>query len=128
MWGFTGISFVLICISVIEVTIVIVYLTLCNENYEWYYPKYPQLIARFWRSFVVGASSSLYIFAYSIWYMLFRLKITGFVPRIVYLFYSSSACFLHGMICGTLGFLGAYIFVWRIYGYSHFIRRLTVDH
>jgi hypothetical protein len=46
MWGFTGISFVLICISVIEVTIVIVYLMLCNENYEWYYPKYLQLIGQ----------------------------------------------------------------------------------
>lgn len=36
MWGFTGLSFVLICISVIEITVVTVYLALCNENYHWY--------------------------------------------------------------------------------------------
>jgi Endomembrane protein 70 len=36
MWGFTGLSFVLICISVVEVTVVIIYFTLCSENYHWY--------------------------------------------------------------------------------------------
>jgi len=49
--------------------------------------------------------------------MVFRLKVSGYIPTIVFLFYSFIACFIHGMICGTLGFLGAYIFVWRIYGY-----------
>jgi len=105
MWGFTGLSFVLICISVIEITVVMVYLALCSENYNW-----------FWRSFLVGSSSSVYIFIYSTWYMIFRLNITGFLPRIVFLFYSLLACFVYGLICGTLGFWGAYSFVWRIYG------------
>jgi transmembrane 9 superfamily protein 2/4 len=116
MWGFTGLSFVLICISVIEITVVMVYLALCSENYNWYYCVYLPNCCRFWRSFLVGGSSSVYIFIYSTWYMIFRLNITGFLPRIVFLFYSLLACFVYGLICGTLGFWGAYSFVWRIYG------------
>jgi transmembrane 9 superfamily member 2/4 len=105
MWGFTGVSFGLICVSVIEVTVVFVYFTLCNENHKW-----------FWRSFMVGAASSVYIFVYSIWYM-FLLRSTGLLAVIVFLFYSLLACLIHGLICGTLGFLGAYLFVWKIYGF-----------
>src|ERR1700738_3333388 len=115
MWGFTGLSFILICISVIEVTVVMVCLSLCADNYQWYVSSVPAN-DRFWRSVMVGSSSALYIFIYSTWYMIFRLDIRGFLPRTVFLFYSLLSCFVYGLICGTLGFLGAYSFVWRIYG------------
>jgi len=65
---------------------------------------------------MAGASSSVYILGYSIWYMLFRLNMNGFLSIIVFLSYSLLACFVHGLVCGTIGFLGAYYFVWKIYG------------
>ena len=76
------------------------------QNYNWW-----------WQSFLVGGSSSIWIFAYCVWYFYFKLHITGFVSTMLFFTYSFIACAVYGLLTGTIGFLAAYAFVRRIYTY-----------
>ncbi|KAG9285716.1 hypothetical protein G9A89_002283 [Geosiphon pyriformis] len=103
MFGFLGLVFIILVVTVIEIAIVITYFQLCGENYHWW-----------WRSFFVGGSSAIYIFLYSIFYFA-KLQITGFIPTLVYFMYSFLASCVFGLLTGTLGFFGTYWFVRKIY-------------
>ena len=56
-----------------EITIVMCYFQLCNEDYHWW-----------WRSFLSSGSAGLYLFLYAVWYFISKLEITGFVSSAVY--------------------------------------------
>lgn len=105
MFGFLGLVLMILIVTVVEITIVITYFQLCGEDYQWW-----------WRSFFVGASSAAYIFLYTVFYFITRLKIDGFVSGLVFFTYSFVACAVYGLLTGTLGWLAAYAFVFRIYG------------
>lgn len=105
VFGFLSICSLLLLITIAEVTIVSVYIQLCNENYHWW-----------WQSFLVGGGSSLWIFAYCVWYYIFKLHIQGWVSGMLFFAYSGVACCMYGLLTGTVGFLSAYAFVRRIYG------------
>ncbi|KAF2668307.1 endomembrane protein 70 [Microthyrium microscopicum] len=104
MFGFLSVVGVILILSVVEVTIVAVYLQLCAENHQWH-----------WTSFLVGGSSSFWIFAYCLYYYYFKLHIHGFVSSMLFFSYSFLACGVYGLLTGTVGFLAAYAFVRRIY-------------
>lgn len=104
VFGFFGVVSIILVITVIEVTIVATYLQLCSENYHWW-----------WQSFLVGGSSSLWIFLYIVWYFFAKLHITGFVSSLLFFCYGFLACAVYGLLTGTIGFLVAYAFVRRIY-------------
>ena len=76
-----------------------------EQNYNWW-----------WSSFLLGGSSSLWVFAYSCYYYAHILHITGFVSSMLFFAYSLLACAVYGLLMGTVGFLTAYGFVRRIYG------------
>jgi transmembrane 9 superfamily protein 2/4 len=105
VFGFlTVVSFILI-LTIAEVTIVTIYIQLCNENYNWW-----------WQSFFVGGGSAIWVFLYCVWYYFVKLNIQGFVSSMLFFAYSGIACAVYGLLCGTVGFLTAYAFVRRIYG------------
>ena len=106
VYGFLGVVSLVHMLTVMEVTIVAVYIQLCAENYHWW-----------WRSFFIGASPSLWIFVYCTWYYLTKLNMEGFASAILFFSYSILACSVYGLLTGTVGFLTAYTFVGRIYGY-----------
>lgn len=105
VFGFLSVVSVILIVTIAEVTVVTVYIQLCSENYHWWWP-----------SFLVGGGSSVWIFAYSVWYYVFKLHITGFVSSLLFFSYSLLACCVYGLLTGTVGFLSAYAFVRRIYG------------
>ncbi|KAG5995102.1 hypothetical protein E4U43_003109, partial [Claviceps pusilla] len=105
VFGFLAVVSVILAMTIAEVTVVTIYIQLCSENYHWW-----------WQSFLVGGASSLWVFAYSVWYYLFKLHITGFVSSMLFFSYSFMACCVYGLLTGTIGFLSAYAFVRRIYG------------
>ena len=41
-----------------EITIVMCYFQLCNEDYQWW-----------WRSFLSSGSAAIYLFLYAVWYV-----------------------------------------------------------
>ncbi|KAF4550736.1 Endomembrane protein 70-like protein 1 [Elsinoe fawcettii] len=105
VFGYLAVIAAVLVATVMEVTIVSVYLQLCAENYHWW-----------WQSFFVGGSSGIWIFAYSVYYYFHNLNIQGFVSSLLFFAYSFLACTVYGLLTGTIGFLTAYAFVRRIYG------------
>ncbi|KAJ5814592.1 Sodium:alanine symporter [Penicillium riverlandense] len=104
VFGFLSVVSAILVVTVIEVTVIATYSQLCSENYHWW-----------WRSFLVGGSSAFWIFAYCIWFYMFRLHVTGFVSSLLFFSYSFLACTVYGLLTGTVGFLAAYAFVRRVY-------------
>merc|ERR1711968_77348 len=66
----------ILLITCAEISIVLCYFQLCNEDYHWW-----------WRSFLTAGSSGLYLFAYSIMYFFTQLDIIGFVSSMIYFTY-----------------------------------------
>ncbi len=80
------------------------------QNHHWW-----------WQSFFVGSGSALWVFAYSVLYYFTKLHIQGVVSSMLFFGYSLLACTVYGLLTGTIGFLAAYAFVRRMYGYDHAI-------
>eukprot|EP00002_Diphylleia_rotans_P009050 TRINITY_DN1906_c0_g1_i5.p1 TRINITY_DN1906_c0_g1~~TRINITY_DN1906_c0_g1_i5.p1 ORF type:complete len:287 (+),score=53.98 TRINITY_DN1906_c0_g1_i5:366-1226(+) len=102
-----GILFVVLCILLItsgEIAIVLCYFQLCNENYHWW-----------WRSFLVSASSGIYIFLYCIFYFVTKLQIHSFVSALLFFSYSLIMCLLFFVLTGTVGYFSCLWFVRKIY-------------
>ncbi|KAJ6095089.1 hypothetical protein N7467_002602 [Penicillium canescens] len=104
VFGFLSAVSTVLMVTVVEVTVIATYSQLCSENYHWW-----------WQSFLTGGSSAFWIFAYCIWYYLFKLHVTGFVSSLLFFSYSFLACAVYGLLTGTVGFLAAYAFVRRVY-------------
>ncbi|KAF9248492.1 hypothetical protein DTO027I6_8623 [Penicillium roqueforti] len=104
VFGFLSAVSTVLIVTVVEVTVIATYSQLCSENYHWW-----------WQSFLTGGSSAFWIFAYCIWYYMFKLHITGFVSSLLFFSYSFLACAVYGLLTGTVGFLAAYAFVRRVY-------------
>ncbi|KAF2093441.1 hypothetical protein NA57DRAFT_61556 [Rhizodiscina lignyota] len=104
VFGFMAVVGVILLLTIVEVTIVAVYMRLCAENHHWH-----------WYAFFVGGASSAWVFAYCIWFFFMNLHITGFVSGLLFFSYSFLACAVYGLLTGTVGFLAAYAFVRRIY-------------
>ena len=105
VFGFLFAVVVILIITCSEISIVLVYFQLCNEDYRWW-----------WRSFLSCASSGLYLFLYSTWYLSSKLEIEGFVSVSVYLTYNAMIAMAFGLFTGAIGFFSALIFVKKIYG------------
>jgi transmembrane 9 superfamily protein 2/4 len=106
VFGFLSVVSVILILTIAEVTIVTIYIKLCSEDYNWW-----------WHSFAVGGGSSIWVFLYCIWYYFTKLHIEGYVSGLLFFAYSGMACAVYGLLTGTVGFLTAYAFVRRIYGY-----------
>jgi len=105
VFGFlTAVSLILI-LTIAEITVVNIYINLCNENYNWW-----------WQSFFVGGGSAIWVFMYCVFYYFTKLHVTGFVSSMLFFSYSALGCAVYGLLTGTVGFLTAYAFVRRIYG------------
>lgn len=63
----------------------------------------------------MSASTSLYVFLYSIHYFLFKTKMTGFFQTCYYFGYTAMGCLGLGLMCGAVGYMGASAFVRTIY-------------
>ena len=105
VFGFLALVMLILLITCAEISIVLCYFQLCNEDYHWW-----------WRSFLTAGSSGLYLFGYSIMYFFTQLEIVGFVPTLIYFTYMLVFATLFFLITGTIGFYSCYHFVWVIYG------------
>eukprot|EP00808_Paulinella_micropora_P027172 g68421.t1 len=95
--------FILITVTICS-TIVCVYFLLNGEDYRW-----P------WTSFFSGGSTALYVYAYAVYYFLTNTQMSGLLQTIYYFTYMALFCFGLFLMCGTLAYTGAAIFVRKIY-------------
>lgn len=106
VFGFLMLVFVILTVTCAEITVVMVYFQLCAEDYRWW-----------WRSFLTSGSSGGYLFLYSIFYFFTSsLRITSFVPILLYFGYMGLLSFIFFVMTGTIGFLVSFWFVRLIYG------------
>ncbi|KAJ8907603.1 hypothetical protein NDN08_007713 [Rhodosorus marinus] len=103
------IFFVLI-VTCAEVSVVLAYLLLCREDWRWWWP-----------SFFASGSSGLYVFCYSVYFIVSHggLKGIHFSSTFMFTSYSLllSVCFT--LFTGTLGFFATLVLVRRLYTSVH---------
>lgn len=112
VWGHStyqlfGILFVVAIILLIVtacITVALTYFQLSMEDHRWW-----------WHSFLSGGSTGLFVYAYSIFYYLYRSKMSGMLQTSFYFTYMAIFCYFFFIMLGTVGFYSSLIFVKRIY-------------
>lgn len=104
VYGFMLAVYLILAIVTSCVTVVATYFLLNAEDPRWQ-----------WHAFFSGASTALYVFAYAVYYFLFRTEMTGFLQTVFYFGYTLLGCLGLGMITGTIGVLSASVFVHAIF-------------
>jgi len=112
VWGHStyqlfGILFLVAIILVIVtacITVALTYFQLSMEDQRWW-----------WHSFLSGGSTGLFIYAYSIFYYMYRSKMSGVLQASFYFSYMALICYFFFVMLGTVGFYSSLIFVRRIY-------------
>jgi len=105
VFGFLLIVLILLVVVCAEVSLVLTYMHLCVEDWRWW-----------WKSFFASGSVAIYIFLYSINYLVFDLKnLNGPVSATLYLGYSLFMVLAIMLATGTVGFLSSFWFVYYLF-------------
>lgn len=105
VFGFMALVAIVVVLTVAETTIVLVYFTLVNEDYRWW-----------WRSFASGAALGVHLFLYSLYYLRSHLPVRQPTSVIVYIGYMGTISFIVGVFAGAVALVCSFWFVRKIYG------------
>ncbi|EHA8588162.1 transmembrane 9 superfamily member 11 [Cocos nucifera] len=101
VFGFLFIVLILLVVVCAEVSLVLTYMHLCVEDWRWW-----------WKAFFASGSVAIYIFLYSVNYLVFDLKsLSGPVSATLYLGYSLLMVLAIMLATGTVGFISSFWFV-----------------
>ncbi|KAL3508918.1 hypothetical protein ACH5RR_028321 [Cinchona calisaya] len=101
VFSFLLIVLLLLVVVCAEVSVVLTYMHLCVEDWMWW-----------WKVFYASGSVALYVFLYSINYLVFDLQsLSGPEPLILYLSYSLVMAIAIMLATGAIGFLTSFYFV-----------------
>lgn len=101
VFGFLLVVLLLLVVVCAEVSVVLTYMHLCVEDWQWW-----------WKAFYASGSVSVYVFLYSINYLVFELQsLSGPVSAILYLGYSLIIAIAIMLATGTIGFIASFLFV-----------------
>jgi transmembrane 9 superfamily protein 3 len=103
VFGFMMLVFIILVVVTACVTIVSTYFLLNSEDYRWH-----------WTAFLAAASTGVYVYLYAIYYF-HRSRMSGFLQTMYFFGYMALFCFGLAVLCGTIGYLGSYLFVRKIY-------------
>ncbi|KVH92148.1 Nonaspanin (TM9SF) [Cynara cardunculus var. scolymus] len=98
------IVFIILVIVTAFITIALTYFQLAAEDHEWW-----------WRSFLCGGSTGLFIYGYCLYYYYGRSDMTGFMQTSFFFGYMACICYGFFLMLGTIGFRAALFFVRHIY-------------
>lgn len=104
VFPFLFIVFIILIITCAEITIVLCYFQLCNEDYHWW-----------WRSYLTPGSSALYLYLYSFLYFFTKLHMVKFVSGLLFFGYMFLVCLAFFVLTGTIGYMSTFMFVTKIY-------------
>ncbi|EYU37128.1 hypothetical protein ABFS82_10G129100 [Erythranthe guttata] len=101
VFGFLLIVLTLLVVVCAEVSVVLTYMHLCVEDWMWW-----------WKAFFASGSVSLYVFLYSINYLVFDLQsLSGPISATLYIGYSLIMAIAIMLSTGTIGLLTSFYFV-----------------
>jgi len=104
LFGILFIAYVLLIIVTSFITIALTYFQLAMEDHRWW-----------WRSFVSGGASGLFIYAYSFFYYFNRSTMFGFMQTSFYFGYMAVVSYAFFLMLGSVGFYSSLAFVRTIY-------------
>ncbi|CAE8683364.1 unnamed protein product [Polarella glacialis] len=104
VYGFMFAILLLLSIVIVCVSITCTYVLLNTEDYRWQ-----------WQSFLSCGATSIYVFLYTIQYFYSSTQMSGFLQTVYYFGTSLNFCIGLGLVCGSVGFIGASKFVFLIY-------------
>ncbi|KAL0449661.1 UNVERIFIED_CONTAM: Transmembrane 9 superfamily member 3 [Sesamum latifolium] len=86
------------------ITVALTYFQLAAEDHEWW-----------WRSFLCGGSTGLFIYGYCLYYYYARSDMSGFMQTSFFFGYMACVCYAFFLMLGAVGFRAALFFVRHIY-------------
>ncbi|XP_031094170.1 transmembrane 9 superfamily member 3-like [Ipomoea triloba] len=98
------IVFIILLIVTAFITVALTYFQLAAEDHEWW-----------WRSFLCGGSTGLFIYAYCLYYYYARSDMSGFMQTSFFFGYMACICYGFFLMLGTVGFRASLFFVRHIY-------------
>ena len=105
IFGFLFLVSMILVATCAEITILLCYFQLCNEDYAWW-----------WRSVMSSGACAGYVFLYAVWYFISELEISGGVPSTLYFGYMTLVSGIFFLVTGAIGFYACLWFVNKIYG------------
>ncbi|XP_027152936.1 transmembrane 9 superfamily member 2-like [Coffea eugenioides] len=104
LYGVLFICFILLVAMTALVSIGFTYLQLAAEDHLWW-----------WRSFLHGGSTALYVYAYCFFYYFERADMSGLMQTSFLFGYMACICYGLFLLLGTVGFFASLLFVRYIY-------------
>jgi hypothetical protein len=104
LFGILFIAFVLLVIVTSFITIALTYFQLAMEDHRWW-----------WRSFVSGGATGVFIYAYSFFYYFNRSNMFGFMQTAFYFGYIAIVSYAFFLMLGAIGFFSSLAFVRTIF-------------
>ncbi|XP_060200908.1 transmembrane 9 superfamily member 3-like [Lycium barbarum] len=98
------IVFILLLIVTAFVTVASTYFQLAAEDHRWW-----------WRSFLCGGSTGIFIYSYCLYYYYARSDMSGFMQTSFFFGYMACVCYGFFLMLGTVGFRASLLFVRHIY-------------
>ncbi|KAJ6290877.1 hypothetical protein OIU76_027824 [Salix suchowensis] len=98
------IVFIILLIVTAFITVALTYFQLAAEDHEWW-----------WRSFLCGGSTGLFIYGYCLYYYYARSDMSGFMQTSFFFGYMACICYGFFLMLGTVGFRASLFFVRHIY-------------
>ncbi|KAJ1701509.1 hypothetical protein LUZ63_001288 [Rhynchospora breviuscula] len=98
------IVFIILIIVTAFITVSLTYFQLAAEDHEWW-----------WRAFLCGGSTGLFIYGYCWYYYYARSDMSGFMQTSFFFGYMACVCYGFFLMLGTVGFRAALLFVRHIY-------------
>ncbi|KAL8157678.1 hypothetical protein AgCh_002399 [Apium graveolens] len=98
------IVFIILLIVTAFITVALVYFQLAAEDHEWW-----------WRSFLCGGSTGIFIYGYCWYYYYARSDMSGFMQISFFFGYMACICYGFFLMLGAIGFRASLVFVRHIY-------------
>ncbi|XP_065013194.1 transmembrane 9 superfamily member 2-like [Musa acuminata AAA Group] len=104
IYGILFVVFIILLVVAAFVTVALTYFQLAAEDHEWW-----------WRSFLCGGSTGLFVYGYCLYYYFTRSDMSGFMQTSFFFGYMACICYGFFLLLGTVGFCAALFFVRHIY-------------
>jgi len=98
------IVFIILVIVTSFITIAMTYFQLAVEDHQWW-----------WRSFLCGGSTGVFVYGYCFYYYNYRSDMSGLMQTSFFFGYMSIICFGFFLLLGTVGWRSSLMFVRHIY-------------
>ena len=104
MFGYLFLGLIMLVVVIALLSCISTYMSLCNQDYDWW-----------WKSFIIGASSSIYVAIYGIIYILKMFRPEDWASDAAFLlyFYIFVGCYI--VATGYIGVWSSYKFVSALY-------------